>query len=105
MYIRRLLSKKVLTLALIFMCTIRVKLILSGTCVLRIYNPVVPLRPAPTAPLPLNKTNPRKGYHYEGSVNITTTDRKSFIKRQTLEREGEQHYLKILLIGEEMVAL
>jgi hypothetical protein len=42
---------------------------------------------------------------WERSANSTTTNRKSYISRRLMEKEGKQHYLKILLIGEEMVAL
>jgi hypothetical protein len=48
---------------------------------------------------------PGARHHQERPANSTTTNRKLYISRRALEREGKQHYLKILLIGEEMEAL
>jgi hypothetical protein len=45
------------------------------------------------------------GHYWELSATTTTTDGKSYTYGRLLGREGEQYYLKILLIGQEMVGL
>jgi hypothetical protein len=50
-------------------------------------------------------TTPKATLLRERSATTTTIDRKSYTHRKASEREGKQDYLKILLIGEEMVEL
>jgi hypothetical protein len=45
------------------------------------------------------------GLYWERSATTTTTYRISYRPRTVSEREGEQDYLQLLLIGEEMVEL